>query len=149
MLAGLGYSNCVRMTLSFFISMCLLRCLMADGMYDVPVVFCLCERWFSESHDADVNAQLSETFRAVPSHKFLCLVYQIASRISAATSGPLIDSGYQVGAIAYCFCSASSQMKCRAGCLDDVTVTITSICDLHRPHLLMFMQCHCHRFHAF
>jgi hypothetical protein len=45
--------------------------------------------------DAEVNALVGAALREVPSHKFLPLVYQVASRLSAARAGPLVESGFQ------------------------------------------------------
>lgn len=72
------------------------RCLLAGGKYNLQVVFRLFQLWFTLGTDADVNAQIAEAFRDTPSHKMLVLVYQSASRMSAAKSGPYYDSGFQV-----------------------------------------------------
>lgn len=69
---------------------------MAGGRYDLQVVFRLFQLWFNLGADPKVNAQLAESFRDIPSHKLLSLVYQIASRMSAAKSGPYYESGFQV-----------------------------------------------------
>ncbi len=69
---------------------------MAGGRYDLQVVFRLFQLWFTLGADPKVNAQLEESFRDIPSHKLLSLVYQIASRMSAAKSGPYYESGFQV-----------------------------------------------------
>ena len=74
------------------------RCLLAGGRYDLQVVFRLFQLWFTLGSDKRVNRQLAASFREVPSHKLLSLVYQIASRMSAAKSGPFYESGFQVGA---------------------------------------------------
>lgn len=72
------------------------RCLLAGGKYDLRVVFRLFQLWFTLATDKDVNAQMAEAFRDIPSYKMLSLVYQIASRMSAAKSGPYHESGFQV-----------------------------------------------------
>ena len=72
------------------------RCLLAGGRYDLQVVFRLFQLWFTLGTDQSVNAQLAESFRQIPSYKLLSLVYQIASRMSAAKSGPYYESGFQV-----------------------------------------------------
>lgn len=72
------------------------RCLLAGGRYDLQVVFRLFQLWFTLGTRKSVNAQLATSFREVPSHKLLSLVYQIASRMSAAKSGPFYESGFQV-----------------------------------------------------
>lgn len=76
---------------------CLCRCLLAGDKYDLQVVFRLFQLWFTLGADRDVNAQMAEAFRDTPSYKMLSLVYQGASRLSAAKSGPHHDSGFQVG----------------------------------------------------
>ena len=73
------------------------RCLLAGGRYDLQVVFRLFQLWFTLGTDKAVNRQLAHTFKEVPSHKLLSLVYQIASRMSAAESGQYYESGFQVG----------------------------------------------------
>lgn len=69
---------------------------MAGGRYDLQVVFRLFQLWFTLGANRKVNEQLAESFRDIPSHKLLSLVYQIASRMSAAKSGPHYESGFQV-----------------------------------------------------
>ncbi|KAL3152004.1 hypothetical protein ABBQ32_001124 [Trebouxia sp. C0010 RCD-2024] len=71
------------------------RCLLAGGRYDLQVVFRLFQLWFTLGTHKSVNAQLATSFREVPSYKLLSLVYQIASRMSAAKSGPYYESGFQ------------------------------------------------------
>ena len=73
------------------------RALLAGDAYDLAVVFRLVQLWFSLGADKAVNAHLAGTFSRVPSHKFLVLAYQIASRLSAAKTGPYVESGFQVG----------------------------------------------------
>lgn len=58
------------------------RCLLAGDRHDLHVVFRLCELWFEHSKDAAVNDSVADAFAAAPSHKFVPLVYQIASRAS-------------------------------------------------------------------
>ena len=72
------------------------RCLLGGGRYDLQVVFRLFQLWFTLGHHKLVNTQLAATFTEVPSYKLLCLVYQIASRMTAAKSGPYYESGFQV-----------------------------------------------------
>lgn len=72
------------------------RCLLAGGRYDLQVVFRLFQLWFTLGSDKGVNEQLAVSFREVPSYKLLSLVYQIASRMSAAKSGPYHETGFQV-----------------------------------------------------
>lgn len=68
------------------------------------MVFRLFQLWFTLGHDPDVNKQLAASFREVPSYKLLSLVYQIASRMSAAKSGPYYESGFQVGLLPHTSC---------------------------------------------
>ena len=72
------------------------RCLLAGGRYDLQVVFRLFQLWFTLGTHQVVNSQVAATFTEVPSYKLLSLVYQIASRMSAAKSGPHYESGFQV-----------------------------------------------------
>ena len=74
---------------------CLLRCLVADSAHDLEVVFRLVQLWLSLGAEASAVRQLRSAFKATPSHKFLPLMYQMASRLSAATTGPLVSSGFQ------------------------------------------------------
>lgn len=71
------------------------RCLVADSAHDLEVVFRLVQLWLSLGADGSVVQQLRAAFKGAPSHKFLPLMYQMASRLSAATTGPLITSGFQ------------------------------------------------------
>ena len=54
---------------------------MAGDAHDLAVAFRVCQIWFSHSSQPEVNTALAGLFKAVSSHKFLCLVYQIASRL--------------------------------------------------------------------
>ena len=63
------------------------------NQYDLMAVFRLCNLWFKLG-DKEVNAQVAEAFDSAPSHKFLTLVYQMASRMSSATTGALHASGF-------------------------------------------------------
>ncbi|KAK3035322.1 hypothetical protein RJ639_034030 [Escallonia herrerae] len=63
------------------------HCLVIGDKYDVRVVFRLVSLWFSFStRQIVVNAMLS-TIEEVQSHKFIPLVYQIASRMGSAKDG--------------------------------------------------------------
>ncbi|KAK3004627.1 hypothetical protein RJ639_019504 [Escallonia herrerae] len=63
------------------------HCLVIGDKYDVRVVFRLVSLWFSFStSQIVVNAMLS-TIEEVQSHKFIPLVYQIASRMGSAKDG--------------------------------------------------------------
>jgi hypothetical protein len=61
-------------------------------------VFRLVQLWFALGADAGTNAALAAALTAVPSHKLLPLAYQMASRVSAAQAGPLVESGFQARA---------------------------------------------------
>jgi hypothetical protein len=71
------------------------RCLVGDSAHDLEVVFRLVQLWLSLGAEAGTVRQLRTAFKATPSHKFLPLMYQMASRLSAASSGPLVSSGFQ------------------------------------------------------
>ena len=86
-----------------FETLCLHRCLLAGDKYDLQVVFRLFQLWFSLGHDQSVNAQLNASFMEIPSYKLLSLVYQIASRMSAAKKGPYYESGFQASPLTQAF----------------------------------------------
>lgn len=71
------------------------RCLRTGDGYDLQVVFRVVQLWLRLGHDPEVNQLVGAAFQQVPSFKFLPLVYQVASRMSAARTGPLVDSGFQ------------------------------------------------------
>lgn len=78
------------------------RCLVGDSAHDLEVVFRLVQLWLSLGAQAGTVRQLRTAFKATPSHKFLPLMYQMASRLSAASSGPLVSSGFQASIAAVC-----------------------------------------------
>ena len=47
------------------------------------MVFRLIQLWLGLAGEAEVNALLGKVLADIPSHKFLPLVYQLASRMSA------------------------------------------------------------------
>lgn len=58
--------------------------------YDIPIVFRVCSLWFNHATDRNVNEQFAMLFKNgqyIASHKFLPLVYQIASRMGAPRRG--------------------------------------------------------------
>jgi ataxia telangiectasia mutated family protein len=59
--------------------------------YDVRAMFRLCSLWFTNASLAAVNGLLREKGASLPSHKFLPLIYQITSRMSATPT----QSGFQ------------------------------------------------------
>ena len=72
------------------------RCLLAGDAHDTAAVFRMVQLWFALGADAGANKMLAVALTTVPSYKFLPLAYQMASRMSAAESGPLVESGFQV-----------------------------------------------------
>ena len=62
----------------------------------MPAMFRLVQLWLQLAAEPDINARVARCFASVPSHKFLGLVYQMASRMSSAASGSLVASGFQV-----------------------------------------------------
>ena len=78
------------------------RCLVGDSAHDLEVVFRLVQLWLALGAEAATVRQLRTAFKATPSHKFLPLMYQMASRLSAAAAGPLVSSGFQASVPAVC-----------------------------------------------
>jgi len=74
------------------------QCLLAGDAHDTAAVFRLVQLWFALGADAGANAALAAALTAVPSQKLLPLAYQMASRVSAAQAGPLVESGFQARA---------------------------------------------------
>jgi hypothetical protein len=50
---------------------------------DIRAVFRLCSLWFNNPNNEAINEFLKKYIDKIPSHKFLLLFYQIASRMSA------------------------------------------------------------------
>jgi ataxia telangiectasia mutated family protein len=71
------------------------RCLTAGDEYDLPAVFRIVQMWLSMTDDRDVVDRVVPILRLAPSRKFLPLMYQVASRLSAAAAGPAAASGFQ------------------------------------------------------
>jgi ataxia telangiectasia mutated family protein len=65
-----------------------LDCLKSGDKYDIRVMFRLCSLWFNNSGNQKVNKILKAKAKAIPSRKFLPLIYQIASRMSASDTSP-------------------------------------------------------------
>jgi len=57
------------------------ECIKAGDKHDLQVVYRMCGLWFRHSDDTTINSILNETFKDVPTAKFIPLVYQIASRL--------------------------------------------------------------------
>lgn len=73
------------------------RCLLAGDAYNLPVIFRLCQLWFSLGADPKVAEQMTKAAEEVLSWKFMPLMYQLASRLSCGgRSRPLDDSGFTV-----------------------------------------------------
>lgn len=76
---------------------CTCRCLLTGGAHDLPVIFKLSRMWFSLGGDADIVAEMAQAAAEVPSHKFLPLVYQLASRLSRPRRNKALDeAGFPV-----------------------------------------------------
>ena len=71
------------------------RCLIAGYEYDLPALFRVIQMWLENAEDRHVNENVAEVFTVAASHKFLPLIIQVASRLSAAADGPLVQSGFQ------------------------------------------------------
>lgn len=64
------------------------RCLSTGQLYDLPVAFRFVQLWLELGpRIAWVNDHAAEAFQDAPSHKFLPLVYQVASRLSIGGRG--------------------------------------------------------------
>ena len=61
--------------------------------YDVRAMFRVCSLWFNNSSLAQVNALMRDKGANLPSYKFLPLIYQITSRVSANPA----QAGFQAG----------------------------------------------------
>lgn len=59
-------------------------------------MFRLVQLWLELASDMEINAKVARSFASVPSHKYLGLVYQMASRMSSTPAGPFVNSGFQV-----------------------------------------------------
>jgi hypothetical protein len=64
--------------------------------HSAQVVFRVCQLWFDNASQADVNEALRATLLEVPCYKFVPLVYQMASRLSRQ------QGNFQVGGRASC-----------------------------------------------
>ena len=62
------------------------RCMLAGDHYDLPALFRIVQMWLENQESSGVNAKMEAIINAAPSHKFLPLVTQVASRLSAAPS---------------------------------------------------------------
>ena len=67
------------------------RCLLSGPQYDLQVAYRLCQLWLDLQSHPPANEHFFTIFSEVPSHKFVPLTYQLASRISAVPD----DAGFQ------------------------------------------------------
>lgn len=65
-------------------------------MYDMPAMFRLVQLWLVLAAKREINERMQQASTSIPSHKFLGLVYQMASRMTSSQEGPLFKSGFQV-----------------------------------------------------
>ena len=72
------------------------RCLETGSLYDMNATFRLVQLWFNLASEVDINERMKKAFQSIPSHKFLSLVYQMASRMTSSQTSPLSQSGFQV-----------------------------------------------------
>lgn len=70
-------------------------CLNLANDYDLQCMFRVIDLWLKLGQDGKVVGIVREIFKLTPSYKFLDLIYQIASRLSASSNGPLVASGFQ------------------------------------------------------
>ena len=101
---------------------------MAGNRYDLQVVFRLCQLWFKHGAQGTVNALLQTVLEQTPSYKFLCLSYQMASRLSSAAAGPLVSSGFQVCAFGWPTLQQKPFEGCQICCLLRVVATPVCAC---------------------
>jgi ataxia telangiectasia mutated family protein len=69
------------------------QCLQTGSHYDVPCAFRVVQLWLHHVADSDVVNEAEATLSRAPSHKFLPLIYQVASRASANPT--LAESRFQ------------------------------------------------------
>eukprot|EP00698_Gefionella_okellyi_P012561 TRINITY_DN3394_c0_g3_i2.p1 TRINITY_DN3394_c0_g3~~TRINITY_DN3394_c0_g3_i2.p1 ORF type:complete len:2032 (-),score=553.90 TRINITY_DN3394_c0_g3_i2:810-6557(-) len=63
-----------------------IQCLAAGNKYDTRAVFSLVSLWFNNLSVEKVNKTVSTSLQHVPSHKFIVLMYQLASRLGKNTT---------------------------------------------------------------
>ncbi|GIM12554.1 hypothetical protein Vretimale_15870, partial [Volvox reticuliferus] len=61
------------------------RCLCAGDRHDLAAIYRMCQMWLQPADGEDVSAAFTQATAAVPSYKWLPLVYQMASRLSTTT----------------------------------------------------------------
>jgi ataxia telangiectasia mutated family protein len=67
------------------------NCLTHGEKYDIRAMFRLCSLWFNHSNNKLIDEQVRKAIAKIPTKKFLPLIYQIASRISAADSSSIFQ----------------------------------------------------------
>lgn len=63
----------------------------------MPACFRLVQLWLQLGSLEAMNMRMQTALETVPSYKFLPLVYQMASRMSASQTDSLAETGFQVG----------------------------------------------------
>ncbi|GIL62720.1 hypothetical protein Vafri_16889, partial [Volvox africanus] len=58
------------------------RCLCAGDSHDLAAIYRMCQMWLQPADAEDVSPEFAQASAAVPSYKWLPLVYQMASRLS-------------------------------------------------------------------
>ena len=93
-----------RVSKASFLTLCLTHyaeTLITGDLYDIEVVFRLCQLWFQYVRDPGMNSKMGELCSKIPSHKFLCLIYQIGSRLA---SGGTADFDSQISRLLVRMC---------------------------------------------
>eukprot|EP00026_Physarum_polycephalum_P000025 Phypoly_transcript_00025.p1 GENE.Phypoly_transcript_00025~~Phypoly_transcript_00025.p1 ORF type:complete len:3119 (+),score=637.15 Phypoly_transcript_00025:93-9449(+) len=70
-----------------------INALLQCDRYDVRAMFRLCSLWFNNSSLASVNSLMRDKGTNLPSYKFLPLIYQITSRVSANPAQGAFQAG--------------------------------------------------------
>lgn len=71
------------------------KCLQLADSYNLQAMFRVIQLWLKLGHDGHVVQIVRSIVMNVASYKFVDLIYQIASRLSSASTGPLVASGFQ------------------------------------------------------
>ena len=66
--------------------------LVKGKLHNNKVAFRVCQLWFKLSDNEDVLGKMAKLIEEVPSHKFLCLMYQIGSRLGPSKGGLTFES---------------------------------------------------------
>ena len=62
------------------------RAMKLGDAYDLSAAFSLLRIWFNHSDDKHVMREACEAAQTLPSHKWLCVVYQVAARLDETTA---------------------------------------------------------------